>query len=328
MSPRDPFSVDPEDLGVRARRGLLSRTEQRELERATDASASLRIAYEVGRDLDGMTAVRGGDDALIANAANAALARVNDGLDADGASRVKYELDARGAAPGGTQRSLRPRRNWSAAAMVALGVLAAGGAAAALWTGVVAWPSAGDKSAPPSAARSPARSVRVSTPAPVQSPATPVAPSPAPAAVTPVAEPQSAARAHRKSAAELFHAANTARRDAAFTRAADLYAELRSTYPNSAESELARVSLGQLLLARGDARGAEREFRRYLARDQGQLVEEALLGRAQSLERLGRTREERASLRRLLEEFPHSVYAARARVRLRALEQDSPPTAR
>jgi TolA-binding protein len=111
-------------------------------------------------------------------------------------------------------------------------------------------------------------------------------------------------------------------------RASELYAEVRTTYPDSAESELARVSLGQLLLARGDAAGAEREFRRYLVRAQGQLVEEALLGRAQSLEQLGRSRDERASLQRLLNEFPHSVYAARARARLLALESESTPASR
>jgi TolA-binding protein len=301
MSARDPFGIDPEDLGVRARRGLLSRNEQRELERVTDASASLRIAYEVGRDLDRVTAVRGGDDALIANAASAALGR---------------------ATPAGPHRI---QRRWSAAAMVALGVLAAGSAAAALWSGVAVWPSASDTPATPSAARSPARRVHVAKPEPVEQPATPTAPSPAEAAVKPVAAPRATARTRREGAAELFHAANGARLDGAFARAAELYAEVRSAYPNSAESELARVSLGQLLLARGDAAGAEREFRRYLARAHGQLVEEALLGRAQSLEQLGRAREERASLRRLLDEFPHSVYAARARTRLLALEPVSTP---
>jgi TolA-binding protein len=297
MSARDPFGIDPEDLGVRARRGLLSRSEQRELERATDASASLRIAYEVGRDLDRVTAVRGGDETLIANAASAALGRVT---------------------PAGTQHA---QRRWSAAAMVAFGVLAAGGAAAALWSGVALWPSASDTAAPPSAASAPARRVHVAKPEPIEQ--TPIAPSPAEAATKPVAAPRVASRARREGAAELFHAANAARRDGAFARAADLYAEVRSAYPSSAESELARVSLGQLLLGRGDAAGAEREFRRYLARAHGQLVEEALLGRAQSLEQLGRAREERASLQRLLDEFPHSVYAARARARLLALESES-----
>jgi TolA-binding protein len=303
MSARDPFGIDP-DLGVRARRGLLSRAEQRELERATDASASLRIGYEVGRDLDGVTAVRGGDDALIANAANEALRRVAGESHAGTAERTLAR---------------RSRQRWSAAAVV-LAVLAVSGAAAALWSSVAAWVPAGAEPAPSPPAPAPARRGHgsKSASAPPSGPAisaAPIADEGAPLAG------QHQARAPHKGAAELFHAANAARREGAFARAVQLYAELRSSYPEAAESELARVSLGQLLLARGDAIAAEREFARYLARGRGQLVEEALLGRAQSLERMGRAREERASLSRLLTEFPHSVYAAQARARLQALER-------
>jgi TolA-binding protein len=303
MSSRDPFGIDPEDLGVRARRGLLSRAEQRELERVTDSSASLRIGYEIGRDLDGVTAVRGGDDALIANAANAVLRRVGSESHAGAAERTPA-------------RWSRPR--WSAAA-VAVAVLTASGAAAALWSSVAAWVPAGAKPALPVSAPASARRAQGSKSAWVSPPAPAISAAPTAVDGAPVTEQQQA-RARHKGAAELFHAANAARREAAFERAVQLYAELRSSYPEAVESELARVSLGQLLLARGDAIAAQREFARYLARGGGQLVEEALLGRAQSLEQMGRVREERASLTRLLTEFPRSVYAAQARARLQALE--------
>jgi outer membrane protein assembly factor BamD (BamD/ComL family) len=178
---------------------------------------------------------------------------------------------------------------------------------------------AGAKPAPPVSAPASARRAQGSKSAWVSPTAPAISAAPAAVDGAPVTEQQQA-RARHKGAAELFHAANAARREAAFERAVQLYAELRSSYPAAVESELARVSLGQLLLARGDAIAAQREFARYLARGRGQLVEEALLGRAQSLERMGRAREERASLTRLLTEFPRSVYAAQARARLQALE--------
>jgi TolA-binding protein len=305
MSARDPFGVDPEDLGVRARRGLLSRAEQRELERVTDASASLRIAYEVGRDLDGVAAVRGGDDALIANAASAALLRVT------------RERAAGAAEPTRARRSGRR----VSAAVVALAVLTASGAAAALWGSVAGWVPGAAKPSLPAAALASARRAHGTKLRAAPTAARAIAPEVLEAEDVASVSAQPQARPRHKGAAELFHAANAARREGSFARAVQLYAELRSSYPDAAESELARVSLGQLLLARGDAAGAEREFGRYLARGRGQLVEEALLGRAQSLERLGRAREERASLTRLLSEFPHSVYAAQARARLEALER-------
>jgi TolA-binding protein len=80
--------------------------------------------------------------------------------------------------------------------------------------------------------------------------------------------------------------------------------------------------LGKLLLSKGDPSAAEHEFRRYLKGGHGQLTEEALVSRAQSLQRLGRTAAERHTWQRLLAEYPNSVYAAEARGRLRALRSE------
>ena len=70
--------------------------------------------------------------------------------------------------------------------------------------------------------------------------------------------------------------------------------------------------MGRLLLAQNAPQAALAHFSRY----RGPLAEEALLGRAQALAALGRSDEERSAWRELLDRFPKSVYAARARSRL------------
>jgi TolA-binding protein len=120
-------------------------------------------------------------------------------------------------------------------------------------------------------------------------------------------------------AATLFKSANAARRDGDFANAERLYSELIAKYPSSDEAGLARVSLGKLLLERGDPSEAEREFGRYLEGKHGQLAEEALVNRAESLQKMGRADAERATWQSLLADYPHSVYAAEAKARLAAL---------
>jgi TolA-binding protein len=122
-------------------------------------------------------------------------------------------------------------------------------------------------------------------------------------------------------AAELFRAGNAARHAADFARAKRLYSELIEKYPSSEEASVARVSLGKLLLAKGDPGAAEHEFRQYLKGGRGQLAEEALVSRAQSLRKLGRTDAERQTWQRLLAEYPDTVYSAEARARLRVLSR-------
>jgi TolA-binding protein len=209
-----------------------------------------------------------------------------------------------------------------------------------LWSGVVSWPFrivASLPSAPQTQPAKPRRAHRAPLRAPaavaIAQTAVPAA-APLPATATPspeqVASPvEGAARARRNAAddaGELFHSANAARRNGDFGRAERLYSELIAAHPGSDESGLARVSLGKLRLARGDAQGAESEFRRYLAAGRGQLDEEALVGQAQSFARLGRARAEREAWQRLLIDHPSSVYAVQARARLAALERAAPPS--
>jgi TolA-binding protein len=113
--------------------------------------------------------------------------------------------------------------------------------------------------------------------------------------------------------------ASTARRWADASRA---FAELGQRYPGTREEIVARALYGQLLLdQRGEPLRALKMFERYLAADpSGALAEEARLGRANALRRLGRPREERSAWLELLREHPGSLHAAAARARLATLD--------
>jgi hypothetical protein len=120
---------------------------------------------------------------------------------------------------------------------------------------------------------------------------------------------------------ELFSRANVAQRDGAATEAARLYTELERSFPGSAEELVARVLLGRLLLDRlDDPRSALAQFDSYLANpEHDALGEEALIGRALALERLGRHIEEKSAWEVLLGAYPSSSYAEPARTRLEEL---------
>jgi TolA-binding protein len=121
-----------------------------------------------------------------------------------------------------------------------------------------------------------------------------------------------------RSAAEIFAAANEARRERTTRETVRLYRELERQHPRSDETKVARIALGRLLLDRaGDPRGALKQFEAYLAdRAHHSLREEAMVGRALALGRLGRAREERAAWQALLQAFPASANAERARARV------------
>jgi hypothetical protein len=123
------------------------------------------------------------------------------------------------------------------------------------------------------------------------------------------------------SAGDLFAKANVAQRDGAAGDAARLYTELERSFPGSSEELVARVLLGRLLLDRlDDPRAALAQFDSYLASpDHDALGEEALIGRALALERLGRHAEERSAWEALMSAFPRSSYAEPARTRVEEL---------
>lgn len=302
----------PEDLVARARRGLASETEATALADAVDRDPVLRVAHDVGIDLDRVTGIRSGDEALVARAADAALARVR-------ASGLTPESNAEVV----RRPSVAPRRRRRVAVLAAAALLGATGVAAGMWAEGVPqrWFSRKADATPPQSttlagARVTAPKPPAAAPAPVDVPMPAVEPDTLPA---PPPREHAATRPVDVTAAALFKNANGARRDGDFASAERLYSELIAKYPSSDEAGLARVSLGKLLLEHGDPSKAEREFGRYLEGGHGQLAEEALVSRAESLQKMGRADAERATWQRLLADYPHSVYAAEAKARLAAL---------
>jgi TolA-binding protein len=282
----------PEDLSVRVRRGDATSEDRRALERALEGSALLRVAHRVGRDFDRAHRVRPGDDELIARATSRALSR-----------------------------PIRRRGRRSALLLGIAATLAIATTAAAAGFFFV---SSSAKETPSLARTSETRARPIVAKRDAREPAE-SAVAPEPRAETPsklqrpeVAVPRAhaASDAARKTASDLFRDANQARRAGDFELARALYAELQATHPSSDEASVSRVSLGKLLLSAGRAREADQQFRSYLSTGGKNLEEEALLGRADALARLGVSGEERRVWEALLGNHPSSVYAARARQRL------------
>jgi TolA-binding protein len=327
-----------ENLLVRARERDLSEAERRELQRVLETNATLRVAYEVGRDFDQLSTVKAGDDELIARAAGRAL---------------RQRLPGRPLAVQSVRAKGRPLRLAVALAIAAMLVVSS----TAAWTGIVRpfLRSRGVEFGESDNSRShdtPAGHVRASrsrpagaerTAAPRES-AAPLAiddeptaailwDAPQPQGARSGASPQTppplaaAARASTGSgstAAEVFRQANAARRAGDLDGARALYGELQTRFPGSDEAQLSFVSMGKLLLAAGRTEEAEHQFARYLSLGDGELTEEALVGRARSLELLGRSESERQVWERLLREFTSSVYGESARRRLVDLAAEKP----
>lgn len=306
---------NPEDLSALSRRGMLSEVDEIELVGMLADDPALGAAHTVGLDFDRSTAVRAGDEALVARVADRALARV--------------------AASGLSPKPASRRRPRQLAALLAAALISVTGAAAGVWFGVAParWfgsseldqrsvpveqaPSATKKLASKRPAEPPAEPERKGDEAASESSAIPAVETSTD--VTPRVRPKRGAA--ESTAAELFRAANAARHAADFPRAKRLYSELIQKHPNSEEAGVARVSLGKLLLSKGDTTAAENEFRQYLSSGRGQLAEEALVSRAHSQQKLGRTDAERITWQELLADYPNTVYSVEAQARLRVLSR-------
>ena len=143
----------------------------------------------------------------------------------------------------------------------------------------------------------------------------------APAAPAVTAAPKASAADTRWAPAEpegasaLLEETTLARRRGDYARAVTLARRLQSSFPESREAHVSQAALGRLLLDTGDPAGALASFEAYLSRRGGQLDEAVMVGRAISLDRLGRDAEARAAWSALLEAFPASPYAEHARTR-------------
>jgi hypothetical protein len=122
-----------------------------------------------------------------------------------------------------------------------------------------------------------------------------------------------------ENASLLFDAANRARVQGDHALAAKEYRGLLERFPSAPEANLTRATLGRLLLDTGDLASALSHLDAYLRSGELTLREEVLSARAAALFRLGRTAEEAAAWSALLDAYPDSIHAARARARLEEL---------
>ena len=281
-----------EDLIVRARRGELSSAEQAELDEALASSREAGLLFQAGLGFDAASPILPEDEQLVARLADA-VAR---------------------------PRSATLRRSSRSVLMVAALILATATAAAAgRWLGLRISHSppqaprttvAAKRSAPATAQRQPA-------PTPVQLDAAPPdagSPEPSPhARRMPAVAPPASGHATDKTPAELFTAANRARREGRTADAVRLYEQLVRAHAASPEAQQATLTLGEIHLRAGDASSALECFRRFRG---GAMAPEALWGEARALRLLGRVAGERQALQRLTEGFSASAYAEAARKRL------------
>jgi TolA-binding protein len=304
------IDLHPEEMLDAARRGTLGAQGEADLRAHLSRCVACRLSLTLPDDLRVEGAVTGADSALLARMVGGAM------LD-----EPRVAADPRAHRYGS-----HPLRR----AAVALVLLLAGGSAgAAVWAGrdtiakkfepiIVQLRHArhADAPAPQPHARHVAVTEPVVPPAVVEAP--PVAPPPA---IVPARPPRGRIEVRgagsSQSAEALFADANSARRAGQYSLALRRYAELRHAYPGSREELTARVVVGDLMLAEGSAREALASFDSYLAASaEGTLAEEARVGRALALQRLGRRDEERAAWTQVLRKHPDSVQGARARSRL------------
>lgn len=115
----------------------------------------------------------------------------------------------------------------------------------------------------------------------------------------------------------LLERAGLARQRGQLGQAQRLYERLQAVHPQSTQALTSRVSLGRMLLAqpRQTAR-ALAQFNAYLAAGpQGPLHEQALAGKAQALEAMGKPNAAAGAWKDLMRLYPNSLYATHARQR-------------
>jgi TolA-binding protein len=160
----------------------------------------------------------------------------------------------------------------------------------------------------------------LTSPTTLPTPTTEAAPPPAPPPPLPSARAAmaSGATSPQHDAAALFARANGARRSGDQERATSLYRSLIERYRSSSEAHEAEAVLGRMLLDSSDAGDALSYFDDYLDTE-GALREDVMRDRAVALQLLGRADDEASAWAALLQAYPASVHAERARKRLSEL---------
>jgi hypothetical protein len=322
--------LHPEDLLDRARRGEATPEEWQRLRAHFAACPACRFEHVLADDC-----ARAGAPSESADGDVEMLARVR-----RGASRAVHERAAPRATRASSSRGWsrrRPKRVvYAAAALVLFGatVAAATTVVRRVWlrgpeVEITAQAShktrahrkvaaAGEVAAAPQA---PGAALAVDEPAALDDGAAEVPNAPKPAVAPAVHHARVIASVEAESPGDLFSRANAARRLGKTREAARLYRQLQRDFPGTSEELVSRVTLGRWMLDRlDDPAGALARFDSYLANPvHTALREEALIGRALALGRLGRETEERGAWTAFLAAFPGSVYAERARGRLETL---------
>lgn len=117
-------------------------------------------------------------------------------------------------------------------------------------------------------------------------------------------------------ASTTFRRANAAREMGDHARAAELYRRLLEDFAASPEARASLPMFGRMLLDDGNPNGALRRFDEALRSGGSALREDVMLGRGLALQRLARADDEARAWSALLDAYPSSVHAERARRRL------------
>jgi hypothetical protein len=302
----------PEDLLVAARRRPLRREEAATLAEHLGRCPLCRMSAGLGRSLGRLPPVEDEDRALAAQM----LEAVYPSRGAGQATPV-VRIAVRNAPVSQVRRRPRRRLFTAAAALI----LMAGSASAAWWHHVR---SSSAPPTPPALAQPRPRLARSqlapsAAPVPARATAVPTADSPAAKADSP-APRASLPKRTPVSAAQLFAAARRARATDDIGRAISLYRTLQSAFPRSAETRLSWLSLAQVYLKVNQPEQAVAQYDAYFESGDQTLAEEATMGKARALARLGRLKEEETLWQRFLRDHPDSDYRWRAQQRLQELE--------
>jgi TolA-binding protein len=319
--------LHPEDLLERDAAGELDESERARLEahlaRCTTCRFERQLRGDFAEELEADCPPFAPFAPIALGVDFAAIARAPAAADAS-STRLTEDAGRVPAAPLAPRRPYARRRTakalWLLAAAALL--LLAGGAAAAIGLGVRRWSVARiaeTAAAPSEQAPAHPKLRRVITAAEPPLEATPpVEPSALPtAAVAPrVIAASATATAVPMGPGQLFDGEVEARRRGDYSRVLELHRELVQRFGTSREAQVSRATVGHLLLDRSDPAGALANFDAYLRAGSGDLAEEAMIGRATALERLGRQDEATLAWSALVAAFPGTAYAAHAQARI------------